>query len=94
MNKDENSNKKIEKPSENILQTPKNDSQEKAQIPASNSTPQSKIPDTNPQQEDDEEEDPEAEKLFRLENGLIIFRNGLLRGIIHKYKEIDDVVFI
>ena len=88
----ENSNKKIEKPSENILQTPKNDSQEKAQIPASNSTPQSKITDTNPQQEDDEEEDPEAEKLFRLENGLIIFRNGLLRGIIHKYKEIDDVV--
>ena len=41
---------------------------------------------------DDDEEDPEAEKLFRLENGHIIFRNGLLRGIIHKYKEIDDIV--
>ena len=88
----ENSNKKIEKQSENIIQTPKKISQEKAQIPVSNSTSQTKIPETTPQEEDDDEEDPEAEKLFRLENGLIIFRNGLLRGIIHKYKEIDDVV--
>ena len=46
----------------------------------------------NEEEEDEEEEDPEAEKLFRLENGLIIFRNGLLRGIIHKYKEIDEIV--
>ena len=43
-------------------------------------------------EEEEEPEDPEAEKLFRLETGHIIFRNGLLRGIIHKYKEIDDVV--
>ena len=26
------------------------------------------------------------------EEGRIIFRNGLLRGIIHKYAEIDDVI--
>ena len=56
-------------------------------------TPQSQIPEsTQQEEEEDDEEDPEAEKLFRLETGLIIFRNGLLRGIIHKYKEIDDVV--
>ena len=32
------------------------------------------------------------EALYLTEEGKIIFRNGLLRGIIHKYKEIDDVV--
>ena len=32
------------------------------------------------------------EALFMTEEGKIIFRNGLLRGIIHKYAEIDDVV--
>ena len=32
------------------------------------------------------------EALFKTEEGRIIFRNGLLRGIIHKYAEIDDVV--
>ena len=32
------------------------------------------------------------ENLYRTEEGLIIFRNGLLRGIIHKFAEITDVV--
>ena len=32
------------------------------------------------------------EALFMTEEGKIIFRNGLLRGVIHKYAEIDDVV--
>ena len=40
----------------------------------------------------EDEEDPEAEKLFETETGLIIFRNGLLYGILHKYAEIDEVV--
>ena len=81
-------NQQIEKPSENTPQQNKNNSAQKAQL-----TPQSEIPEsTQQEEEDDDEEDPEAEKLFRLETGLIIFRNGLLRGIIHKYKEIDDVV--
>ena len=32
------------------------------------------------------------ENLYRTEEGLIIFRNGLLHGIIHKFAEITDVV--
>ena len=32
------------------------------------------------------------EALFITEQGRVIFRNGLLRGIIHKYAEIDDIV--
>ena len=39
-----------------------------------------------------DEEDPEAENLYKTETGLIIFRNGLLHGILHKYAEIDEVV--
>ena len=35
---------------------------------------------------------PEIEDLFITEEGKAIFRNGLLRGIIHTYSEIDDVV--
>ena len=37
-------------------------------------------------------DDFNIEALFKTEEGRIIFRNGLLRGIIHKYSEIDDVV--
>ena len=81
----ENTNKKIEKQPE---KTPP----EKIPVTKPQTTLKSKIPETTPKEEEDDEEDPEAEKLFRLETGLIIFRNGLLRGIIHKYKEIDDVV--
>ena len=32
------------------------------------------------------------EQLFQTEDGRIIFRNGLLNGIIRKYSEIDDIV--
>ncbi len=34
----------------------------------------------------------ESEALFFTEEGRVIFRNGLLRGIIHRYVEIDEVV--
>ena len=37
-------------------------------------------------------QDINIEQLFFTEDGRVIFRNGLLRGIIHKYAEIDDVV--
>ena len=40
----------------------------------------------------DEQNDINIEALFFTEEGRVIFRNGLLRGIIHKYAEIDDVV--
>jgi len=39
-----------------------------------------------------QEPEEESERLFITEEGRIIFRNGLLRGIIHKYAEIDDIV--
>ena len=89
-------NLKIEKEKENTAQKiqkqPEKVTQENPPITNPQTTQKSQIPETTPQEEEDDEVDPEAEKLFRLENGLIIFRNGLLRGIIHKYKEIDDVV--
>ena len=46
------------------------------------------------QEEEPEEEQTELniEALFITQEGKVIFRNGLLRGIIHKYAEIDDVV--
>ena len=34
----------------------------------------------------------ECENLYRTETGLIIFRNGLLKSIVHTYSEIDEVV--
>ena len=34
----------------------------------------------------------EAEAVFLTETGRVIFRNGLLRGIIHRYAEIDEIV--
>ena len=40
----------------------------------------------------EEQEEIDIEALFMTEEGRIIFRNGLLRGIIHKYAEIDDVI--
>ena len=45
----------------------------------------------NVSQEQDEES-MNIEALYMTDDGKIIFRNGLLRGIIHKYSEIDDVV--
>ena len=38
------------------------------------------------------EEEKEFETLYKTEEGLIIFRNGILNGIVHKYSEIDNVV--
>ena len=40
----------------------------------------------------DNNQESGIEALFMTEEGKIIFRNGLLRGIIHKYAEIDEVV--
>ena len=80
-----------EKETENISKGNKNNKISSIpETPKTNS--QTNISQTPQEEEDDDGLDPEAEKLFRLENGLIIFRNGLLKGIIHKYKEIDDVV--
>ena len=42
------------------------------------------------QQQEEEQEDYEA--LYKTEEGYIIFRNGILRGIIHRYSEIDDII--
>ena len=44
------------------------------------------------EQEQMQEEGINIEALFITNEGRVIFRNGLLRGIIHKYAEIDDVV--
>ena len=59
-------------------------------------TPQAKAPENlqrqGSAQEQDDDIDSEAENLYRTETGLIIFRNGLLHGIIHKYAEVDDIV--
>ena len=59
-------------------------------------TPQSKTSENLQRQESTQEQDDdidsEAENLYRTETGLIIFRNGLLHGIIHKYAEVDDIV--
>jgi hypothetical protein len=51
----------------------------------------------NPENQEGGEEEAQVdendiEALFRTEDGLIIFRNGILKGIIHKYAEIDEVV--
>ena len=91
----ENASKKSESIQERITSEKKNinsNSETNSQYLTPRSNAKSKIQQTPKKENDDDIEDPEAEKLFRLENGLIIFRNGLLRGIIHKYKEIDDVV--
>ena len=42
------------------------------------------------EQNQNEEEDYEA--LYKTEDGYIIFRNGILRGIIHRYSEIDEII--
>ena len=90
----ENTNKKVgssegEPATEKKINS-ENNSQYSPQTPRNK--PSDKISQTPQKDEDDDVEDPEAERLFKLPNKLIIFRNGLLRGIIHKYKEIDDVV--
>ena len=90
----ENTNKKVGNseggPATEKKINSENNSQYSPQTPRNK--PSDKISQTPQKAEDDDVEDPEAERLFKLPNKLIIFRNGLLRGIIHKYKEIDDVV--
>ena len=44
------------------------------------------------QEQGEEQEQLDIEALFMTEDGRVIFRNGLLRGIIHKYAEIDNVI--
>ena len=43
-------------------------------------------------QEQNGEAEDDIETLYKTEEGLIIFRNGILRGIIHRYSEIDEVI--
>jgi hypothetical protein len=42
--------------------------------------------------EKEQVQEQDIEEVFRTEEGLIIFRNGILQGIIQKYGEIDNVV--
>ena len=44
------------------------------------------------QKESEQENTEDFETLYRTEEGLIIYRNGILKGIIDKYSEIDNVV--
>jgi hypothetical protein len=85
----ESTNKKIENTQEGPATEKKNYSENNSQnLPQTpRSKPQTKIPQTPQKTEEDDEEDPEAEKLFKLPNGLIIFRNGILRGIVHNIKK-------
>ena len=59
---------------------------------------QNEIQEQEPEQEQEIEQNqeqnagPDIEALFITDEGKVIFRNGLLRGIIHTYSEIDDVV--
>ena len=43
-------------------------------------------------EDEKQEQENDFEALFKTEGGHIIFRNGILRGIIHKYAEIDGVI--
>ena len=52
----------------------------------------SKIVPLNNNGNQEENGDLNIEALFITDEGRVIFRNGLLRGIIHTYSEIDDVV--
>ena len=50
------------------------------------------LPQNDETEKNIKEGETNIEALFMTEEGKIIFRNGLLRGIIHKYAEIDEVV--
>ena len=64
-----------------------------SKAPTLNSSEQDQQEQVNQENEQIQEQKPSnIEDLFMTEEGKIIFRNGLLRGIIHKYSEIDDVV--
>ena len=64
-----------------------------SKAPTLNSSEQDQQEQINQENEKIQEQKPSnIEDLFMTEEGKIIFRNGLLRGIIHKYSEIDDVV--
>ena len=60
------------------------------EVNAQEQQPQQQNQESSP--EVNKESDINVEALFFTEEGRVIFRNGLLRGIIHKYAEIDDVV--
>ena len=99
-------NSKNENPKKPKDQEKKETTPNKQTIPKKETIPKKKkIPkkETIPKKEEKKQEekkdiqlqqqnDIDIEALFRTEDGLIIFRNGLLRGIINKYSEIDFVV--
>ena len=53
---------------------------------------ESRVENTEEQQQVEGDQNINVEALFFTEDGRVIFRNGLLRGIIHRYAEIDEVV--
>ena len=75
-----------------IEQNEYNENNEENQIEQHNYEiqPQNKEIEENEDYEQTPEED--FETLYRTEEGLIIFRNGILKGIVHKYAEISKVV--
>ena len=87
---------------EQQIQESQQQEQEQEQDEIQEYQPQEETPQYNyeeqpqePTQETDRgqtEGNPDIEALFFTEDGRVIFRNGLLRGIIHKYFEIDEVV--
>ena len=93
LNIDFSSSKKT--PVKNSSKEPKENQTNKNSIPSTlqqNKEVQKESEQQNENAQEIDEEELNIEALFRTEDGRIIFRNGLLRGIIHKYAEIDDVI--
>ena len=50
------------------------------------------IEDNDNEKETEEKNEEDYEALYKNEEGFIIFRNGILRSIIHRYAEIDEII--
>lgn len=74
-----------------IPNSPKQDTSEQKDLASSDKKKTKNIDIVIPEQDENDPED-ESNNLYRTETNLIIFRNGILYGIIQKYSEIDEVV--
>ena len=50
------------------------------------------LEDNDNEKETEEKNEEDYEALYKNEEGFIIFRNGILRSIIHRYAEIDEII--
>ena len=83
-----------------ILKNPKNQRPKNQKQLNKNKSPKDKEkaqtiekkPENKSVEQNQEQNNNDIETVYRTEEGLIIFRNGILRGIIKKYAEIDNVV--